>query len=78
MLLDKQGVQRAQSLAQDLVRIEKEIEWYKAERERRARETRESFESFGRAIRNVQNAYIEGFYKPLNNALKSMRKGYYS
>lgn len=80
VVLDGQGMQRAKSLASEIVRVnkEREIEKYRLERERQSQATRESFESLGRAFRNVQNAYIEGFYKPINNAIKAMGRGYHN
>lgn len=80
MILDEQGMQRARELASELVRVDKDkqIKRYRAEREKRVRSTRESFESFGRVFRNVQNAYIEGIYKPLNNARKAISRGFHS
>lgn len=80
MILDEQGMNRARSLAREIVRVnkEQEVERSRLERERRAQATRESFESLGRAIRNVQNAYIEGFFKPINNAMKAMGRGYHN
>lgn len=73
-------MQLAKSLARDLVRVEREkkIENRRLELARQRQAHRESFESLGRVVRNVQNAYMEGFVKPLNNALKSMRRGYRS
>ena len=80
MILNEREMQMARELARDLVRVKRkrEIEEYRLKRARQAQETREAFESFGRAVRNVQNAYFEGIYKPLSNAMKAMNRGYHS
>lgn len=77
-MLNKREMALAQELAREIVAVErvKEIAEQRAIRERQRQANQEAMESLGRAMRNVQNAYIIGFAKPINNALKAMQKGY--
>lgn len=76
MILNERELEMAQELARRIVVAEKdkEIATRKAARERQANQ--EAMESLGRIVRNVQNAYINGFVKPINEAKKAMMKGY--
>lgn len=78
MILDEQGMNRAKSLASEIVKVNKEREIAMIRKESMRRASNNSFEALGRTIRKAQNAYIEGFIKPINNAMESMRKGFYS
>ena len=77
-MLNGREMDMAKELAREIVIVEreKEIATKMKERERRRQANQESWESLGRVIRNAQNAYINGFIKPINNAKKAMRKGY--
>ncbi len=77
-MLNKREMAMAQELAREIVAVEKEKEIadQRAMREKQRQANQEAMESLARVIRNVQNAYITGFVKPINNALKAMQKGY--
>ena len=78
VILNERELEMAQELARRIVAAEKdkEISMRKAARERQRQANQEVMESLGRIIRNVQNAYINGFVKPVNEAKKAMMKGY--
>lgn len=77
-MLNKREYAMAQELARELTIVEekKKVAERRAMREWQRRANQEAMESLGRSIRNVRNAYIEGFVKPINNALTAMQKGY--